>query len=212
MSGGLSVPFTIGTFLTEGKEKFIYGLLAVAAFVYASYSVWKREREARIVLENQKKPKLTWEFIDSSPRHRIVDVLGNKITSVIYIRNISRSHIEKIEIFCIDASATKTGHGHLFLRPRVPAERIRLSDDESKPINVVVFNTNSQEFECLLSYRTAESDSLQGNEFMMMIQIVGVGVTPGEEFVPSIKLKATFGIKDGNFYISYEDFHDATKS
>lgn len=206
MSGVPSVPFAIAAiFVDNAYAKSIFALLAITCGVYASYAVWRAEHVARVALEEQLKPKLDWKWKDHDPHFHRVEVLDSKIISVIDLWNISHSHIDRIEIFCADAYQTQAGHTSLSLQRHATEPRRRLSNGDFTPIEIVAFNTISNEFECLLSYRKEPTERFNGSEFVMLINIVGVGITPGFEFVPSIKLRATFGLREGDFYISYED-------
>lgn len=48
MCGALSVPFAAVAVLLRGPSRILWGVLAVAAFVAASYRVWREERSARL--------------------------------------------------------------------------------------------------------------------------------------------------------------------
>jgi hypothetical protein len=51
MSGGFSVPFTYAAVYSDSKYGyFIYGCLALAAFVFAAFAVWKIEHDKVLVL------------------------------------------------------------------------------------------------------------------------------------------------------------------
>ena len=105
MSGTASVPFTIAAFFTTGKERIIYCFLAIACFVLASYLIWKKERDARMVLEDEKKPKLRLEFLgENDPRYyRKVDQYKYKIC--ISVHNDSDISISDIDVTCDEVMA-----------------------------------------------------------------------------------------------------------
>jgi hypothetical protein len=58
MSGAFSVPFTIAALYSQGRERFVYGLLAISAFVYASYRIWAIEH-AKVI---ERQPALQIEY------------------------------------------------------------------------------------------------------------------------------------------------------
>lgn len=48
MCGALSVPFAAIAVMLRGPSRILWGVLAVAAFVFASYRVWREERNIRL--------------------------------------------------------------------------------------------------------------------------------------------------------------------
>lgn len=48
MCGALSVPFAAVAVMLRGPSRILWGVLAVAAFVFASYRVWREERNIRL--------------------------------------------------------------------------------------------------------------------------------------------------------------------
>lgn len=48
MCGALSVPFAAVAVLLRGPSRILWGVLAVAAFIFASYRVWREERSTRL--------------------------------------------------------------------------------------------------------------------------------------------------------------------
>jgi hypothetical protein len=152
--------------------------------------------------EDLSSPKLIWEWRDRNTQFLIRD--GNTDVSLIYLRNRTAVHIERIEVFCYAAIPVSPGDFTLDLFIDTPMPPRKLSRDEHVPIRVVMFDSVSRYFRCLLQYRGAQNERLKGNDFLMKLMVVGS--TVGGLTIPSLRILVRFGIsRTGEFYVSYEN-------
>jgi hypothetical protein len=68
MSGPLSVPLAVAAvFVPNDIAKLLLALTAIACAIFASYWVWRRERQQAIVSEQQLAPKIVLHFEEAEP-------------------------------------------------------------------------------------------------------------------------------------------------
>lgn len=153
-------------------------------------------------LDDLTTPKLFWEWRPDDTRFFITD--GGRSISLISLINRSAAHVEKIEAFCYGATPVQHGEFVLHLNINLEMPRRRLSRDEHVPIRVVAFTPPTREFNCLVPYRSAQDERLQGRQFLMKLMIVGT--TPTGVAIPCLRILARFGIDhDNQCFVSYEN-------
>lgn len=170
---------------------------------YRRYAVLKLERDdLNRQINELKTPKLAWEWRPDNTRYLIRD--SERETSVIYLRNTSMMHVEKIEMFCDDAVSLTHGDYVLILNPNMGAPPLRLSRREPVPVRILLFEATRREITCLLPYRNTQHERLPGKLFSLKFMIVGT--TPSGLAIESPRILARFGIDHSNrFFVTYEE-------
>ena len=74
MSGPLTVPFTVLAILLEAKwQKILFGVLALLCGAFASYQIWKRERQSTARLQRE---------LDELKRCKLIFEIDEKFTQI----------------------------------------------------------------------------------------------------------------------------------
>lgn len=147
-------------------------------------------------------PKLEWEWREANTKYLIRE--GDHEVSIIYLRNTSMTHVEKIEVFSDDAVPLESGDFVLSLSTARVAPQLRLSHREPVPVRILVFNAASKEIICLLPFRSARDEQFPGKVFSLKFMIVGT--TPAGVAISSPRIIAKFGVDHNNkFFVSYAE-------
>jgi hypothetical protein len=116
MTGPLSIVFAIAAlYVNQGWQKVCFVILAIACALFASYSVWKKERAELVIAEERIKPKIRIEYLpgyDAYLGHDKVTTEGHVVIqeqrAIISLRNIGLTSVRNVEVYCCGLDTIRT--------------------------------------------------------------------------------------------------------
>ena len=105
MSGAFSVPFAaLAVFVDSAYGRFLWGLMAIAAFLTSSYLIWARERKTVIELREAIRPKIRVVYDENEPScNSIISFSdGTKSRCIrLKVENTGTTQLQGCEGWCI---------------------------------------------------------------------------------------------------------------
>lgn len=209
MTGPLSILLgLVALYVDNQLNRTILMVCAIGCALFASYRVWKHEREQLIAVEEQIRPKIMVEFIPDHDAYMeqetIFDNASGGITTqrrgLISLRNNGLKTISDIEVFCLDMTVCKTGSRDYVVSYKGGELRRTLTPGEPLFVGVVRQLIAMRRdppglgryFEIQVPTKRQIEHS-EGNEFIVTLLVTG-NDTPGQI------VKFQFGARDDSFF------------